>query len=79
MPFVPVVPIRMTEAWLLIDEQAIRTASNNPNGIKTLDIPRINRLEHLPDHKNVLFEKIKMASELPSGRLRKFKPDLCET
>src|SRR4051794_15078621 len=27
-----VVPIRMTEAWLLIDESAIRRASGNPNG-----------------------------------------------
>ena len=29
---VPVVPIRMQEAWLLFDERAIRYASGNPKG-----------------------------------------------
>jgi hypothetical protein len=29
---VPVVPVRMTEAWLLIDEAAIRSAAGNPRG-----------------------------------------------
>ena len=29
---IPVVPVRMTEAWLLADESAIRSAAGNPNG-----------------------------------------------
>src|SRR5690606_18674132 len=33
---VPVVPVRMTEAWLLFDESAIRRAADNPNG--TVDL-----------------------------------------
>lgn len=76
-PYVPIVPIRMTEAWLLIDEQAIRSAANNPNGTIELSIPTANRLENILDPKNVLFEKLKLASELPFGRLRKFRPESC--
>lgn len=74
-PYVPIVPIRMTEAWLLIDEQAIRSAANNPNGTIKLSIPKANHLENISDPKNVLFEKLKLASELPSGRLCKFRPE----
>lgn len=76
-PYVPIVPIRMTEAWLLVDEQAIRSAANNPNGSINLNIPRAERLEDIADPKQLLFEKLKLASELPSGRLRKFRPESC--
>lgn len=76
-PYVPIIPIRMTEAWLLIDEQAIRSAANNPNGTVKLNIPRADRLEYLPDPKNILLENLKLASGLPPGRLRKFRPESC--
>ncbi len=76
-PYIPVVPIRMTEAWLLVDEQAIRSAASNPNGKTTLNLPGVDKLEGLPDPKNVLFESLKLASELPPGRLRKFRPETC--
>lgn len=76
-PYVPIVPIRMTEAWLLIDEQAIRSAANNPNGTTELNIPGADRLENILDPKNVLFEKLRLASELSTGRLRKFRPESC--
>ena len=76
-PYVPVVPVRMTEAWLLVDEQAIRSAASNPNGQAGLNMPRMDCLEKIPDPKNTLFEKLKLASELPSGRLRKFRPESC--
>jgi hypothetical protein len=76
-PYVPIVPIRMTESWLLIDEQAIRSAANNPNGTVRLNIPRPSRLESIPDPKNVLFNNLRLASELPTGRLRKFRPESC--
>lgn len=29
---IPIVPVRMTETWLLADEDAIRRAANNPSG-----------------------------------------------
>ena len=37
---VATVPVRMTEAWLLIDEDAIRRAADNPNGRAYVGIPR---------------------------------------
>ncbi len=76
-PYIPVVPIRMTEAWLLVDEQAIRSAASNPNGKAKLNLPGVDKLEGLPDPKNVLFENLRLASELPPGRLRKFRPETC--
>ena len=68
-------PVRMTEAWLLVDEQAIRSAASNPNGKNDLSMPGLDRLENIPNPKNMLFEKLKLASELPTGRLRKFRPE----
>lgn len=76
-PYVPIVPIRMTEAWLLIDEHAIRTAASNPNGRSVLNMPRVDRLENIPNPKNVLDENLKLASDLPAARLRKFRPESC--
>ncbi len=71
---VSVIPVRMTEAWLLVDEAAIRAASGNPGGKVALDLPALPRIESLPDPKEVLFTALRTASELPPGRLRKFDP-----
>jgi hypothetical protein len=38
--WIAVIPVRMMEAWLLIDERALRTAAGNPNGGEPLDLPR---------------------------------------
>lgn len=66
------IPIRMTEAWLLFDEKAIRYASSNPNGKVKLNLPDIKKLENIPDPKKVLKEKLILASELSGRRLKKF-------
>lgn len=76
-PYVPIVPVRMSESWLLIDEQAIRSAASNPNGKVPLDLPSSKRLEDVANPKSMLFEKLRLASELPPNRLRKFKPEQC--
>lgn len=76
-PFIPIVPIRMTEAWLLVEEKAIRSAANNPNGRTKLGLPGIRELENLQDPKDVLFEKLRQASDLPPRRIQKFKPEQC--
>ncbi len=73
-PRIHVVPVRMTEAWLLIDEMAIRRASDNPNGKVRLDLPQISRLEDQPDPKHLLHELLKTASEKQGRRLRAFDP-----
>ena len=61
-PSVCVIPIRMLEAWLLFEEDAIRKASGNPNGRDSLNLPRLSQLERLPDPKEVLHNLIKIAS-----------------
>jgi len=68
---VPVIPVRMTEAWLLTDESAIRRASGNPNGKVRLDLPPVSRLEALPDPKAELHRLLRVASELTGRRLKR--------
>ncbi len=76
-PHVRVVPVRMREAWLLADEEAIRRAASNPNGRDDLDLPPLADLESLPDPKDVLYKALRQASGLPSGRLRRFSAAKC--
>lgn len=68
---VPIVPVRMTEAWLLIDNLALRTAAGNPNGSISLDLPPVRDLESLPDPKAILQDRLLRAAELPKHRNRK--------
>jgi hypothetical protein len=68
---VKVVPVRMTEAWLLISADAIRRAAGNPNGRVKLDLPPVKRLERLPDPKALLHELLIRASGLDSPRRKK--------
>lgn len=69
-----VVPIRMQEAWLLIDEMAIRTAAGNPNGAITLTLPSIAQLEHIPNPKQLLHDSLITASGLNGRRRQSFNP-----
>jgi hypothetical protein len=73
-PWVPVIPIRMTEAWLLSDEAAIRSAAENKAGRIDLQLPAPGRWEHLRDPKEVLFDALRIASEKSPRALRKFNP-----
>lgn len=77
LPHVCVVPVRMQEAWLLIDEQAIRRASGNPHGRTPLNLPRKNRIEALPDPKIELYNLLRKASGRRGRRLKKFRPEEC--
>ncbi len=72
-PAVCVVPVRMTEAWLLIDEQALREAASNPNGQVDLPLPATKKLESLPDPKQLLRELLEKASGLNKRRLKRFR------
>lgn len=69
---VRVVPVRMTEAWLLFDERAIRRAAANPNGRQRLALPALRTVENLPDPKEVLKALLRQASGLSPTRLRRF-------
>lgn len=68
---VRMVPVRMTETWLLTDERAIREAAGNPNGKVPLRLPELGRLEAIPDPKRVLKDMLVAASELSGRRRRK--------
>ena len=69
---VPVVPIRMQEAWLLISEPAIRSAAGNPRGRVKLSLPPRASLEALPDPKETLYGALRAASELSGRHLSRF-------
>lgn len=73
IPSVCVIPIRMIETWLLFDEAAIRRAAGNPNGRVTLFLPNLRTLEQLAKPKDVLYELIKEATELPAYRRKSFR------
>jgi hypothetical protein len=60
----------MTEAWLLHDLQAIRTAADDPNGTRALRVPPLARLERLPNPKKVLRDALLAATEASGRRLQ---------
>jgi hypothetical protein len=72
---VTVIPVRMTEAWLLLDEAAIRQAAGKPNGRLPLELPPPARLEALKNPKEALFSALRSASELSARRLQAFSPE----
>jgi hypothetical protein len=71
-PAVCVVPVRMTEAWFLFNENAIRRAAGNPHGKNPLGVPKLRDHENEPDPKQVLRSALLAATELPSRRKRGF-------
>lgn len=73
-PNVYVIPVRMTEAWLLFDESAIRFAAGNRSGQNPLHLPNVNMLENLPDPKADLYSLIREASNLQGRRLKRLNP-----
>jgi Domain of unknown function (DUF4276) len=68
-PVVPIVPVRMTEAWLLRDEAAIRQVAAKPSGRTSLNLPSVSEAERLADPKRALADALLAASEM-SGRRR---------
>lgn len=75
---VPVVPVRMTEAWFLFDQAAIRCAANNSAGRMDLFLPRRRDLESLPNPKDLLHAVLCNASGLTGQRLKKFNPHVAK-
>jgi hypothetical protein len=73
-PHIPVIPTRMTEAWFLHDEQAIRLAAGNPNGSMQLHLPDARRVHTINDPKQLLERLLIQATGLNKRRLKHFKP-----
>jgi hypothetical protein len=73
--WIPLVPVQETEAWILLDEGAIRAVAGRPHGRFALDLPRAGRVELLAHPKERLREALILASELTGRRLEKFRRD----
>lgn len=71
-PVVCVVPVRMTEAWFLFDEAAIRHAAGNPNSRDLIELPKLSRVEDEPNPKQVLRSALLAASGMSLRRQRGF-------
>lgn len=72
IPYICVIPIRMTEAWLLFDEGAIRQAAGNRSDTIQLNLPPLQTVESLLNPKQILHDILREASGLKGRRLNKF-------
>lgn len=70
VPVIGVVPVRMTEAWFLFDQDAIRSAAGRPQGRFHLNLPQLKSAERLPDPKKTLDNAIIAASGRRGRRLK---------
>lgn len=75
-PTVKIIPVRMTEAWLLVDEEAIRRAADRPGGVERLALPRLNQLEALADPKSELRNALLTAANVSGRRAKRFHEEL---
>ncbi len=73
-PHIPVVPVRMTEAWLLFDEVAIRSAAGRPASRCELGLPPLSKIERLADPKRELKRVLEAAHGATGRRARQFRP-----
>ena len=70
--WVEIVPVRMTEAWLLSSELAVRRAAGNRSSAVDLALGSAKAWEAHPDPKLVLHSALRAASGLTGRRLAKF-------
>ncbi|MCM2421362.1 DUF4276 family protein [Streptomyces sp. RKAG293] len=70
---VAVVPVRMLEAWLLLDEACLRQVAENPRGRVSLDLPKSIAAERVADPKQLLKDSLARASECKGRRLAQFQ------
>lgn len=73
LPAVAVVPVRMTEAWLLLDEDQIRHVAGRPRSTVSLELPPISKIEAQSDPKKILRDALDIASGLKGRRLIRFQ------
>jgi hypothetical protein len=67
---IPIIPVHETEAWLLVDEQQIRSVVGRPNGTAPLDLPKIKHIETTSSPKEILDAALLAASETKGRRLQ---------
>lgn len=69
-PPVAIVPVRMTEAWLLHDRDALCRAAGRPSFARALTLPSARQWESLPDPKETLRGALRSASGASGRRAR---------
>ncbi len=72
-PYVPIVPVQETEAWLLLDEQAIKKIAQKPNSRRALHLPAARRVESVANPKERLQRALTLACGMTGRRLERFK------
>lgn len=72
-PHIAVVPVQETEAWLLLDAQAIRSVAGKPKGRTDLNLPPPQRVEATASPKERLSEALMAAADLQGRRREIFK------
>ena len=70
---ITVIPVRATESWILLDENAIRRVAGNPSGRQPLNLPRPSRVEPIADPKATLVSALVAACGYRGHRLKKFR------
>jgi hypothetical protein len=73
-PQVCIIPVRMTEAWFLINGSLLQRAANNPAGTTAINLPALNRIESIPDPKSTLYQLLRQANNKSGRSAKKFKP-----
>ncbi len=73
VPNVAVVPVRMTESWLLFDERAIRIAAGRPRGVEALPLPRVRDVERQANPKRAFEDCLSHASGCSGRKLENFR------
>ena len=74
--WVAMVPVRMTEAWLLLDEAEIRRVAGRPRSEESLHLPSPTQVENCADPKHCLAQALTIASGASGRRLRRLHRDL---
>jgi hypothetical protein len=77
-PWLPVIPIRETESWLLIDEANIRKVAHRPNGRTPLVLPNPRRIHRQNNAKEMLRSVLDQASEKTGRGLKRFQSEFEE-
>ena len=74
--WVGIIPVRTTETWLILEEQAIRAVVGRPQGNTPLQLPPPHRVEYESNPKTTLSDALVVASGASGRRLRKLRRDI---
>ena len=70
---IPVIPVKILESWLILDEQAIKSVIGHPGSKVKLNLPNPKHVESRSNAKELLFEAMDKACMLSGKKLKKFQ------